>query len=60
MTTVIDEFTQAQNLARKRGFELHKADHPNERKNFTLVRHGAQTHFATIDEVLSSLKTVKP
>jgi hypothetical protein len=57
---VLDKITAAHTKARKRGWALRKADHPNEGKNWTLSHDGAETNYATIDEVLAKLERVKP
>ena len=54
------KFTAAQTMARKRGFVVREADNANDLKRCTLVRHGEERHFATIDEVLATLERVKP
>ena len=57
----IERFTRARNnKARNLGFDLRKADNPNDGKRYTLSRNGMETHFATIDEALAKLKGVKP
>lgn len=59
-TSEVDKFTQAQNIARRLGFIVRKADNANDVKAYTLVRNGMETHFATIDDVIAKLKKVKP
>ncbi len=60
MTTELERFAEAQNKARKLGFAVRKAENANDRKRYTLLRHGMETHFAAIDDVLAKLKRVKP
>jgi hypothetical protein len=58
MVTELEKFERAKNMAQRRGFLLRKALNANDGKRYTLVRHGVETHFATIDEVLVELERV--
>jgi hypothetical protein len=58
-TSERDKFEQAKVMAHKLGFVVRKADNPNDLKRYTLVRHSVETHFATIDDVIAELTTLR-
>lgn len=60
MTSELDKFVAAQIAARKRGWEVRKADDPTDLRRYTLSHDGLETHYVTIDEVIAKIERVKP
>ena len=60
MPSDLERFEQLRIKAKKLGYGLRKADNPNPLKQYTLTRHGVETHYANLDELSAALDRVKP